>query len=300
MADLDRISIAGLHVHGSHGVLANERAGPGFVVDAVLWLDTGRGRRRRPRLDCRLRSRRRPAGGHRGGRASHADRDAGRPAGAACLADEAVHAAEVTVHKPEAPVPQQFSRHRRHDPPEPAMTGPPASRGALPGEQPRRPAGHLQLGLSVLCGAGLSCQAVSSVFETAPVGGPEQDNYLNAVLLGRSALPARDILARCQAAEVCGRPGPEQNAGAREPSMWTLSRAAKKSAPTRSSRCRTRGHMSEPSCSCHGLRSRRTRRLPGHGQVARLPAVARQAGVRRQPQLRLWLPASAGPEATGR
>jgi len=61
---------------------------------------------------------------------------------------------------------------------------------------------NLQQGLAVLCGGGLRCTAVSAVFETAPVGGPQQDDYLNAVLLARSALPARDILARCQRAEA--------------------------------------------------------------------------------------------------
>ena len=39
---LDRISIVGLRVRGSHGVFDHERvAGQDFVVDAVLWLDTG-------------------------------------------------------------------------------------------------------------------------------------------------------------------------------------------------------------------------------------------------------------------
>ncbi len=51
-------------------------------------------------------------------------------------------------------------------------------------------------------GSGLAAAAVSGVYETAPVGGPPQDDYLNAVLLAVSGLPARDILARCQAAEA--------------------------------------------------------------------------------------------------
>jgi 2-amino-4-hydroxy-6-hydroxymethyldihydropteridine diphosphokinase len=61
---------------------------------------------------------------------------------------------------------------------------------------------NLQQGLAVLCGAGLRCTAVSAVFQTAPVGGPEQDDYLNAVLLADSAMPAMEILARCQQAEA--------------------------------------------------------------------------------------------------
>ena len=37
--------------------------------------------------------------------------------------------------------------------------------------------------------------AISSLYETAPVGGPEQDNYINAVVILESELPAADLLA---------------------------------------------------------------------------------------------------------
>ena len=37
--------------------------------------------------------------------------------------------------------------------------------------------------------------AISSMYETAPVGGPEQDNYINAVCVIDSDLPALDLLA---------------------------------------------------------------------------------------------------------
>ena len=42
---------------------------------------------------------------------------------------------------------------------------------------------------------------VSGVYETSPVGGPDQPDYLNAVLIAVSPLPARALLDRCQAAE---------------------------------------------------------------------------------------------------
>lgn len=38
-------------------------------------------------------------------------------------------------------------------------------------------------------------QKVSSMYETKPVGGPEQDNYINAVCVIDSDLPALDLLA---------------------------------------------------------------------------------------------------------
>lgn len=37
--------------------------------------------------------------------------------------------------------------------------------------------------------------AISSLYETAPVGGPQQDNYINAVVILESELPAADLLA---------------------------------------------------------------------------------------------------------
>ncbi len=41
----------------------------------------------------------------------------------------------------------------------------------------------------------LEVQAVSSFHRTAPVGGPEQPDYLNAVLIAESEIPATDLLA---------------------------------------------------------------------------------------------------------
>jgi 2-amino-4-hydroxy-6-hydroxymethyldihydropteridine diphosphokinase len=48
---------------------------------------------------------------------------------------------------------------------------------------------------------GLVFVAVSPVYETVPVGGPAQPDYLNAVVIAESWLPARVILERCQAVE---------------------------------------------------------------------------------------------------
>ena len=48
---------------------------------------------------------------------------------------------------------------------------------------------------------GLRLTQVSSVYETDPVGGPEQDAYLNAVALGETSLTPRELLAATQAVE---------------------------------------------------------------------------------------------------
>jgi len=43
----------------------------------------------------------------------------------------------------------------------------------------------------------ISFVAVSPVYQTAPVGGPEQPDYLNAVVIAETSMPARAVLERC-------------------------------------------------------------------------------------------------------
>ncbi|HUY44621.1 MAG TPA: 2-amino-4-hydroxy-6-hydroxymethyldihydropteridine diphosphokinase [Streptosporangiaceae bacterium] len=63
--------------------------------------------------------------------------------------------------------------------------------------------GYLQGGVDALFDApGLSYDALSPVYETVPVGGPPQPDYLNAVLIAETRLPAAALLRSCQAAEV--------------------------------------------------------------------------------------------------
>jgi dihydroneopterin aldolase len=109
--DLDRITLHGLRGRGLHGVYPRERAeGQTFIVDAALSVDT-----RAAARDDDL--------------AATADYGAiagkivalieGEPVNlietladrlaAACLADQLVAAATVTVHKPQAPIPHEFA-----------------------------------------------------------------------------------------------------------------------------------------------------------------------------------------------
>jgi len=61
---------------------------------------------------------------------------------------------------------------------------------------------NLQGGVDHLAAApGLRAVAVSAVFQTAPVGGPAQPDYFNAVLLATTGLTARSVLDRCHDAE---------------------------------------------------------------------------------------------------
>jgi 2-amino-4-hydroxy-6-hydroxymethyldihydropteridine diphosphokinase len=63
-------------------------------------------------------------------------------------------------------------------------------------------AAMLQLAVSDLAAtAGVHVVAVSRVYETAPVGGPEQDDYLNAVVALETDLGARALLEIAQRIE---------------------------------------------------------------------------------------------------
>lgn len=106
---LDRISLLGLRMTGRHGVFDFERAnGQEFVIDAVLWVDTGAAA---AADDLSLTV----DYGAVAGRL--AEIVSGEPVdlietlaerlAAACLADKLVHEVEITVHKPQAPVAQQ-------------------------------------------------------------------------------------------------------------------------------------------------------------------------------------------------
>ena len=62
---------------------------------------------------------------------------------------------------------------------------------------------NLQAAVDALtAGPGLDEVAVSPVYETAPVGGPPQPEYLNAVLVAVTSLPPRAVLDRSRAAET--------------------------------------------------------------------------------------------------
>lgn len=53
----------------------------------------------------------------------------------------------------------------------------------------------LQGGVDAIAGIGqVRVVAVSPLYQTAPVGGPPQPDYLNAVVLARTTLPSRDLL----------------------------------------------------------------------------------------------------------
>jgi 2-amino-4-hydroxy-6-hydroxymethyldihydropteridine diphosphokinase len=155
---------------------------------------------------------------------------------------------------------------------------------------------NLQQGLAVLCGGGLDCEAVSAVFETAPVGGPAQDDFLNAVLLARSALTAEQVLRRCQRAE--------DKLGRVRTVRWGP-RTLDVDIITYGTEVSDDPSLTLPHPAAHErafvlapwLDVDPAAWLPGHGPVRDLLAAVGDGGVRRVPQVRLVLPGGRAEEA---
>ncbi|HVK26638.1 MAG TPA: dihydroneopterin aldolase [Actinokineospora sp.] len=107
----DRITLTGLRVRGHHGVFEHEkRDGQDFVVDITLWIDLDRAAATDDLTHTV----------HYGELAERAaaviagpPRDLIETVAAeiaeAEMADERVHAVEVTLHKPSAPIPLTFA-----------------------------------------------------------------------------------------------------------------------------------------------------------------------------------------------
>ncbi len=155
---------------------------------------------------------------------------------------------------------------------------------------------NLQLGVDVLAAGGLPGTAVSGVFETAPVGGPEQADYLNAVLLACSALPAREILQLCAAAESTAGRVRTVRFGPRTLDVDVISRGDETSADSELTLPHPRAHE-RAFVLAPWLDVDPGALLPGRGRVADLLATIGTAGVRRRPDLSLVLPARASAKA---
>ena len=71
-------------------------------------------------------------------------------------------------------------------------------------------AAHLQQGLDGLAARAGQVVAISPVYETEPVGGPAQPDYLNAVVAVDTALSTRELLGVAKALETeAGREPPD-------------------------------------------------------------------------------------------
>ena len=239
---LDQIRLTGIAATGYHGVHDEERRqGQPFVADVVLHLDTRRaaaGDDLTHTVDYGLVARQ-----------VHAVL-AGEPAAlietvaeriaATVLAQPAVRAVDVVVHKPRAPIDVPFDdvvvAIRRDATKLPAaepyreaavvalVPDDPAAEEVVEGEivldrLDERPAAPVDVVLALGANLGpaaatlrkavaelsrtpgLAVVRVSPLARTAAVGGPEQPDYLNAVVLARTTLAPRELLRVCQGVE---------------------------------------------------------------------------------------------------
>jgi dihydroneopterin aldolase/2-amino-4-hydroxy-6-hydroxymethyldihydropteridine diphosphokinase len=196
----DRIVLQGISARGHHGVLDFEKAdGQDFVVDVTLEVDL----RRAGRSDVLAHT------------VNYAEVAAdvvslitgpsldlietlAEQIAVAALRRPLVQAVEVTVHKPQAPVGVPFGdvqvvveRHRD----ESVVIALGANLGAV--------RSTLEASVRALADVdGLQITAVSDLFESDPVGGPDQPVYLNAVVLARTRLAAFALLKELHAIEA--------------------------------------------------------------------------------------------------
>lgn len=152
---------------------------------------------------------------------------------------------------------------------------------------------NLQLGVTALCGDGIYCRRVSAVYQTEPVGGPDQDQYLNAVLLAGSTLPAMEILDRCMTAEATAGRVRTVRWGPRTLDVDVICYGGEISTDPRLTLPHPRAHE-RAFVLVPWLDVAPDAWLPGYGRVARLPAAAATDGIRRLAGPRLTLP---GPES---
>ena len=285
---MDQIELRGLRVHGRHGVLPFERRdGQDFLIDAVLSVDT------RPAAatdDLALTA----DYGALSERLAHIV--AGEPVqlietlahrlAEACLAEPVVQRVRVTVHKPNAPISRPFSDVAvtiTRDRPVPAVLALGSNLGARQQE--------LQRAVDQLAATpGVRVTAVSPVYETDPVGGPDQADFLNAVVLAVTDLPAAGLLHRAHAIEAAARRTREVRWGPRTLDVDIIAYGDQVSADPDLTlphpRARERAFVLAPWRDADP-----DAELPGYGPVAALLAAVGGQGVRRRDDITLRQPA---------
>jgi 7,8-dihydroneopterin aldolase/epimerase/oxygenase len=106
----DRIELRGLRIRGHHGVFDHERAdGQEFVIDVALDVDTSAAARSDDLVDTvDYGALARTIAGIVGGEPLNLIETLAQRIASACLQDPRVHAVQVGVHKPQAPIPLPF------------------------------------------------------------------------------------------------------------------------------------------------------------------------------------------------
>ena len=132
--------------------------------------------------------------------------------------------------------------------------------------------------------------AVSPVYETAPVGGPAQPDYLNAVLTASTSLPARAVLDRGRAAEAALRRVRGQRWGPRTLDVDVIVYGDEISGDPELTLPHPRAHeRAFVLAPWHDMDPDAA--IPGHGRIADLLAATGTDGLRRLRDGRLRVPA---------
>jgi 2-amino-4-hydroxy-6-hydroxymethyldihydropteridine diphosphokinase len=172
------------------------------------------------------------------------------------------------------------------------MTGrPPAVRTVLAlGSNLGDRLANLQGGVrTLLADPGLTLAALSPVYATAPVGGPPQPDYLNAVLVADTTLTPVELLARCHATEAAFQRTRTETWGPRTLDVDVIVYGDEVSDDPRLTlphpRARERAFVLAP-----WLDADPQAELPGQGRVAELLTAVGRSGVRRLDDVTLRAP----------
>jgi 2-amino-4-hydroxy-6-hydroxymethyldihydropteridine diphosphokinase len=157
---------------------------------------------------------------------------------------------------------------------------------------------NLQGGVDALCAEpGLDGVAVSPVYETDPVGGPDQPDYLNAVLVAQTSLPARAVLDRGLAAEQAMGRVRGQRWGPRTLDVDVIIYGDLVSEDPELTLPHPRAHQ-RAFVLAPWLDVDPEAVIPGRGRVADLLAAAGSDGIRLRPDAHIWAPVKASQRGT--
>lgn len=165
--------------------------------------------------------------------------------------------------------------------PDTSVTAPPALVTLALGSNLGDRQATLQGGVDAIAGLGrVRLLAVSPVYETAPVGGPAQPDYLNAVALARTTLAPADLLDRLHEIEAAFDRVREERWGARTLDIDIIAYGDERSDDPKLTlphpRAQERAFVLAP-----WLDIDPDAVLPGRGRVAALLDQADRSGVRR-------------------